>query len=185
MALETKKPLPADCVTVGRIVAVFGIKGWLKLVSYTDPTENLVHYSPLWLETAGGELEKIAFDQYRLQDGQLVVHVAGVDDRDEARVYCRRLVKAEKSLLPAPPEGCYYWHQLLGLKVYSSHGAARILLGRIDELMETGANLVMKVVPCEGSFDSRERLLPYLRGHYGIEVDLTAGVLLIDWDPAF
>ena len=52
-------------------------------------------------------------------------------------------------------------------------------------MMETGANDVMVVSPCEGSVDERERLLPYLTGHYGLTVDLNAGCLSIEWDPDF
>lgn len=178
-------PIPADCITVGKIVAVFGIKGWLKLVSYTEPVENMMGYTPLWLERPDGELEKVEFDQYRVQVGQLVAHIAGVDDRDEARAYCHRLVKVEKRCMPPLEPGCYYWHQLVGLKVFSRHHPQKAFLGRIDDLIETGANLVMRVVPCEGSVDQRERLLPYLKGHYGIQVDLVDGSLLIDWDPDF
>ena len=86
-----------------------------------------------------------------------------------------------RSELPALGQGEYYWHQLQGLRV-ESRGSC---LGQVDHLLETGANDVLVVKPCEGSIDSRERLVPWVQGQYVIAVDLEAGVIEVDWDPEF
>jgi 16S rRNA processing protein RimM len=71
------------------------------------------------------------------------------------------------------------------LKVYSCWGGKRTLLGTVKQMLETGANDVMVVQPCEGSVDKRERLLPYLPGHYDLQVDVPAACLSLEWDPDF
>jgi 16S rRNA processing protein RimM len=174
-------------VLAGKVVSVYGIKGWVKVMSYTDPKEDIFSYQPWQLASADGSLEAIVVDDGREQGAGLVAHIKGVDDRDRARLYCQREILVDKSLMPPLEEGGYYWHQLIGLKVYSSSAlpGQESLLGTIKQMMETGANDVMLVAPCEGSLDKRERLLPYLTGHYGLEVDLAAGRLTIDWDPEF
>jgi ribosomal 30S subunit maturation factor RimM len=64
--------------------------------------------------------------------------------------------------LPALEAGDYYWHQLQGLQVWCKHDGDTLLLGEVDHLLETGANDVLVLRPCEGSIDERERLIPYL-----------------------
>lgn len=185
MALDAEKPLPADCVVVGKIVSVYGIKGWVKLLSYTEPRENIFEYEPLWLENPKGGFERIELEEGRPHGQGLVAHWTGIDNRDQARSYCQRLILVEKSRMATLQKDEYYWHQLIGLKVFSQFEGKQVLLGVVKEMMETGANDVMKVGSCEGSVDARERCLPYLTGEYGIDVDLAKGCLMIDWDPEF
>lgn len=181
------KPLPPadELVTAGKIVSVYGIKGWVKVISYTEPMDNLPGYKPWYLSGLGeGDkgLERVEPDQDRWQGKGLVVHLRGVDDRDTARQYCQREILVEKRCFPPLADGDFYWHQLEGLMVQTSDGHR---LGRIRQMMSSHANDVMIVEPCEGSMDKRERWLPYKAGHYGIQVDLPARRLTIDWDPEF
>lgn len=90
-------------------------------------------------------------------------------------------IAVSRAELPSLEQGEYYWHQLEGLTV-ASRGA---ILGEVDHLLETGANDVLVVKPCEGSIDARERLIPWVRGHYVLSVDLDRGVIEVDWDPEF
>ena len=178
-------PASSGLIAVGKVVSVYGIKGWVKVMSYTQPKESIFSYHPWHLASADGRLEPVEIDDGREQGIGLVVHIKGIDDREIARLYCQRDILVDRGQMPALEEGAYYWHQLVGLKVYSSFQGQQRLLGCIRQMMETGANDVMVVAPCEGSIDKRERLLPYLTGHYGLEVDLPAGRLTIDWDPEF
>jgi len=179
---------PADLIPVGKIVSVYGVKGWVKVYSYTDPKENLFDYGPYWLAGREGQekdLLSIEIDEGRAQGEGLVAHLKGVDDRDEARVFCQREILVAKTALPRLPQGEYYWSDLLGLKVYSSWEGKRSLLGTVKQMLETGANDVMVVKPCEGSVDQRERLLPFIPHQYQTEIDLQAGCLSLEWDPDF
>ena len=107
--------------------------------------------------------------------------MAGVDDRTLAESYKGLDVVIARSALPALPEGEYYWRDLQGLQVWCHEGEGRVLLGRVDHLIETGANDVLVVAACEGSIDERERLIPYLPGDSVTGVDLASGVIEVDW----
>ena len=84
--------------------------------------------------------------------------------------------------LPELEEGDYYWSQLEGLRVITKEG---ILLGKVSQIMETGANDVIVVRACEGSFDREERLIPYSPGTHVLNIDLEQQEMVVDWDPEF
>lgn len=176
-----------DRTIAGKLTSVYGIKGWVKVHSYTDPPEKIFNFTPWFI--ANTECDKsfvpVLVDDYRAHGKGLVAHFKGVDDRDEAALLCQRAITVEMGALPTLPDGEYYWRQLTGLQVFSNHGDhSHALLGEVSSLMETGANDILVVAPCEGSIDKRERLLPYVDA-YILEIDLTAGSMLVDWDPEF
>jgi 16S rRNA processing protein RimM len=169
-----------DNVVVARITGCYGLKGWLKIHSYTDPPENLLGFGE-WRVRRGGELEPIEIDAGKRRGKGLVAHVAGVDDRSLAETYKGLEVVVPESALPVLSEGDYYWRDLQGLQVWCRDSGDRVLLGTVDHLIETGANDVLVVAACEGSIDRRERLIPYLPGNSVTGVDLAAGVIEVDW----
>lgn len=172
-------------VLVGRVTGVFGVKGWLKVWSFTDPLEGIFDY-PVWYLRMPSGWEKHEFDAGHRQGKGLVVHFPGCDDRDAARVYLQADIAVAESSLPRLPEGEFYWHQLEGLRVYACTAqGADVYLGRVDHLLETGANDVLVVQPDPESVDRRERLIPWLPGRVVVTVDLEGGRMVVDWDPDF
>lgn len=170
-------------LVVGQLAGVFGVKGWVKVKSYTQPIENILDYGPWRLLTQHGMLE-MEVDEYKIRPQGLIVHFRGLDDRDVAAQYGRAKIEVDKALLPELEDGDFYWHQLFGLKVISDYDG-ETLLGIVDDLMETGANDVLVVKPCVGSVDDRERLVPYVLGQYVTGVDLLGGEVRVIWDPEF
>lgn len=174
----------SNLVNVGRITAVYGVKGWVKVHSYTEPQENLFEYHPWFLKTKHG-VKKIEIDEARPHGDAFVAHIVGVDDRDLAVQYTAADIAVERDLLPELDDGEYYWNQLEGLVVFTQFGDVRQRLGVISKLMETGANDVLVVAGDAQSIDQRERLIPYVPGQFVLNVDLEAGEVLVDWDPEF
>ncbi|MBY4676146.1 ribosome maturation factor RimM [Marinobacterium arenosum] len=174
--------MSSDKLTVlGRITAVYGIKGWVKVFSHTQPMENILDYSP-WLLNLDGRWTEVKLAEGKRHGKGIIVRLAGVDDRDQARKYCNLDIAVEQSRLPELEEGDYYWSQLEKLSVYTLSGE---LLGKVHHLIETGSNDVLVVRKCAGSIDKRERLIPYLPDQVIKEIDLEAGTLRVDWDPEF
>ncbi len=176
---------PDNLVLLGRIGAVYGIKGWVKIQSYTEPKEGILSY-PLWWIRSGNQ----AWQPVKLVDGRvhgkgLVASLEGCNDRNRAQSYCGAEIAVDKDLLPVLDEDDYYWHQLEGLKVVAVSGGNPVLLGRVDHIMATGANDVLVVRACEGSVDQRERLIPYLQQRVVKRIDLEVGEIQVDWDPEF
>jgi 16S rRNA processing protein RimM len=185
------KGAAATHVVMGRIGAPYGIKGWVKLISFTDPVENLLDYRHFWLAGSAGQpgagteaietIERIEIDEARPQGQALVGHIKGCDVREATRAYTGRELLLPKSELPALEEG-YYWHELEGLRVVNLAGED---LGVVDHLLATGANDVLVVRGDASSVDKEERLLPYLEGRVVKEVDLAAGLLRVDWEKDY
>ncbi|MGV8843492.1 MAG: ribosome maturation factor RimM [Pseudomonas sp.] len=169
-----------DLMVIGKIVSVHGVRGDVKVFSFTDPIDNLLDYTS-WTLRRDGEIRQIELTSGRLQNKVLVAKLKGLDDREEARLLAGFEICVPRSLLPDLTDGEYYWYQLHGLKVIDQLGQ---MLGRIDHLLETGANDVMVIKPCADSLDDRERLLPYT-GQCVLAIDLAAGEMQVEWDADF
>lgn len=170
-----------ELVTVGRITSVYGVRGWVKVQSYTEPMDNILQFPDWWLQKPNG-WEPLQIDAGKRHGKGLIVHIKGIDDRDLAAGFCQRDIAVRRELMPTLDEGEFYWHQLEGLRVISHFGGAEHDLGTVVRMMETGANDVMVV---RGGKDGRERLIPYLPGEFITDIDLDAGVITVDWDPEF
>ena len=168
-------------VELGRFGKVHGIKGWLRLNSYTNPPDNICKYELLATEI-DGKWTTLVLDQYREQGNGLVVHVAGFDDPETARSLTGKGLWIDSSALPALDSGEFYWHQLQGLQVINQQGQ---LFGIVTELMETGANDVLVVSPNADSIDDRQRLVPYLSGKVVQQVSLADGVISVNWEADY
>jgi 16S rRNA processing protein RimM len=170
-------------LVVGKITGCYGVKGWVKIHSYTEPQENFLGFGR-WMLQRRGAPEPIEFDQWRRQGKGLVAHIAGVDDRTLAESYKGLSVAVEEGSLPHLEEGDYYWRQLQGLQVWCRDAEAeqdRVLLGVVDYLIETGSNDVLVVKASRDSIDERERLIPYLPGDVVTRVDLEQAMIEVDW----
>lgn len=178
--MTTPPALADDLIVLGKITSVHGIRGEVKIYSFTDPLENLLDYSH-WTLRRDGESRKAELVSGRLQGKVLVAKLKGLDDREIARTYAGYEICVPRDALPSLDDDEYYWHQLEGLRVIDLEGR---LFGVIDHLLETGANDVIVVKPCAGSLDDRERLLPYTEQCVR-SVDLAAGEMRVDWDADF
>jgi 16S rRNA processing protein RimM len=155
-------------ITLGKIVGVFGVRGWVKVFSETRPREHIFKYSPWLLELNGTVVEVEVLDG-RVQGKGLIASLKGYTDCESVR----QLMGAEISL-PTSEKGEYYWSQLIGLQVENIQG---IKLGEVISLFETGANDVLVVK------GEKERLIPFTE--FAVLVDLDSGRLTVDWDEDF
>lgn len=166
-----------DMVKLGRISGVFGVKGWLKVHSDTEPRENILNYSP-WYLSIGGQWQLRKVLAGRIHGKGLVVQLEGCDDRDLAATLVRTEIAITREQLPEANPGEFYWQDLIGLQVSTLNA---VELGKVTSLMETGANDVL-VVKAE---DGQERLVPFIRDSVVTDINLEAGTMTVDWDPDF
>lgn len=165
----------SDRVDMGHVAGVYGVRGWIKVISDAEPRERLLDYSP-WLLKVGNEWKAYMPLDGSLHGKGLVARLEGVGDREQAEALRGARIAVERTQLEPLPAGEYYWADLLGLRVVTNEGTE---LGRVIRLLETGANDVLVV---QGE---RERLIPFLRPQVVSAIDLTAGTLVVDWDPEF
>ena len=163
-------------VLVGKIVGLSGVKGEIKLESYTEPRTKIFSYQPWLLKSALGDSE-ISGCRGRPQGKGIVATLPEVEDRDGAARFIGSEVWVRRSALPKPKHGEYYWADLEDLEVVTVEGAN---LGRVSHLVATGANDVL--VANDGK---RERLIPFVLDDYVKEVDFESRRITVDWDPEF
>lgn len=166
---------PTKWVTLGRIRGVFGVKGWLKVQSYTEPPDNIARYGKWTLRVEGVD-HPFDVEDGRSHGGGVVAKLRGIDDRDRARDWVGAEIVVAREQLPATREGELYWTDLEGLEVTTTTGT---VLGRVDHLLATGGNdvLVLDGAP--------RRLIPFIAGSVVKEVDLEAGRIVVDWSPDY
>ena len=173
--------LPEDYVVLGKVSSVYGVKGWVKVFSFTEPMDRILEYGN-WTLKQGQELIPIEVDMGRSHGKGMVAHFKGVDDREIAKRYSGADICVPRSRLPELSEGECYWYELEGLTVITTHD---VILGTVDYVMSAGSgNDVLVIKGDAKSIDRRERLVPYI-DQFVIEVDLGVGQLIVDWDPEF
>ena len=168
-----------EIVVVARIDGAYGVRGWLRVRSFTDPPENLIGYQPwhLWSGRNGDEAWRAMSVEGVVRHGEgFRCRFADVKDRDAAARWRGALVGVPETALPPTEADEYYWRDLIGLKVRTDAG---VDLGRVEALMATGANDALVVRD-----GRRERLIPFV-AQVAREVDLARGVIVADWDPEF
>jgi 16S rRNA processing protein RimM len=171
----------ADVIIVGQVASPYGVKGWVRISSFTDPAENILEYRP-WLLRQAGVWREVALEACEVRGTAILAHFAGCRTRDDAAALRGSEIAVQPDRLPELAEGEYYWRQLVGLVVTDLAGRR---LGRVERVMETGANDVLVVRGDEESPDQRERLIPFLQGRVIREVDLDRGSIQVDWDAEF
>lgn len=170
-----------ELTILGKISTAFGIKGWVRVLSYTDPITNILDY-PVWQLNINGQWQTFKVKQSQLQAKGLVVLLEGINDRDAALALAHTEIAVYTDELPELEEDEHYWFQLIGLNVKNTQGE---WLGQVTELLDSGGgNQVMVVEGCEGSIDNQQRLIPYV-GAIVLEVNDDSGEIIVDWQADF
>lgn len=159
-----------DWVVMGRVAAPFGVKGWIKVQPYSEDPAALMDFES-WRVGRGEQQTNYTVETIQDHGKALVAKLAGVDDRDAAYALRGQEISVAKSALPPPEEGEYYWSDLIGLTVVNREG---VELGKVDSLMESGANDLLVVK------GAREHLIPFVAAFVG-KVDLAGARIEVDW----
>ena len=165
-------------VLLGRIVGVYGVRGEVKIESFTEPRLRIFDYQPWLLERDAGVVEEVRDVSGRAQGKGVVAALVGVSDRDRAASLIGANILVPREALPAAAEGEVYQGDLEGLEVVNLAGVS---LGKVSHLFETGANPVLVARQENG----REHLIPYVPEMYVQSVDLDARRIVVDWEEDF
>lgn len=159
-------------VRLGRIVGLFGVRGWVKVFSFTEPREAILDYEH-WLLGRDDRWQRATLEGGKRHGKAVLAKFAATDDRDEAAELLGMEVAVERSDLPEPGADQYFWTDLVGAAVW--HRDER-LLGTVQQMLETGAHDVMIVA------GDTERLIPFVPGEIVLDVDLDARTIRVDWE---
>lgn len=163
-------------IAVGRLHGAFGVRGEVKLESFTDPVQAIARYQPWVLRDARGSERACEGAKVRAGGKGLIATLPGIADKDAADALRGTEVLVPRSALPPPAPGEYYWVDLEGLRVVNTEG---VDFGQVSHLFATGAN---DVLVAQGE---RERMIPFVQPDVVRSVDFDAGVVTVDWDADF
>jgi 16S rRNA processing protein RimM len=160
-------------IELGTVGAPFGVRGWVKLRSYTDPPDRLLEHRSLLL-CLRGDWRLYSVEASGRSAGQLTVKLAGVGGREQAQALKGAGVSVPRSDLPPRGAKDYYRADLIGCEVVNLEGAR---LGVVEYFVETPAHPIM-VVRGEQEF-----WVPAVPQHLR-RVELEQRRVLVDWDEA-
>ena len=174
-----------DFLTLADIVGVYGIKGWVRLrVRLADP-DLLLSLSDLTLiaapEAPRSARQSVVIEALQVHGKGHIARLSGVADRTQAEAVRGHEIQVTAAHFPAAGDGEVYWRDLEGLEVWCTEDGLRSLLGRVKTLLETGANDVLVVAPCEGSIDDREHLVPWIPDEVVTDINLPERRIEVVW----
>jgi len=171
--MSSENKVSGEELALGYVSAVHGVKGWVKIHSWTRPMEAILEYQP-WL--LGEDRKPVKIVDGRKQGKGLAVQLPGCEDREQARLLVGQQIHVLRENMPATSPDEYYWTDLVGLEVYTLSGEH---LGKVEELMETGSNDVLVIK------GQREHLVPFIHGQFVMNVSFEDKRIDVDWDPDF
>jgi 16S rRNA processing protein RimM len=160
---------------VGQINGIFGVKGWVKIFSHTDPRDNIFNYSP-WQIHVKGEWKEVKVEEFQKHAGgkALVAKLENIHDRDVAREFMGCEISILRSQLSQDDDE-YFWIDLIGCEVTNQDG---IVLGEVTDLVETGAHDVLRV---KGEYGD---LIPFVMDEFIVSIDKNTKKIRVNWEIA-
>lgn len=159
---------------MGRVVAPYGIKGWIKIQPFTQQPGDLLDY-PLWQVGREGAWQSTPVETAKVHGAAVVAKLAGIADREQAAALQGMRIAIAREEFPELAADEIYWADLIGLTVVNVSGA---VLGTVSRVLETGANDVLVIV--DKVDGGHERLLPFIAPVIR-QIDAAGGTITVDW----
>lgn len=126
---------------VGKIVNTHGLRGEVKIVTWTDTPDVFEDIKYVYAVRKNEEIS-LTVKGIKYQKNNIIVKFAEIESIDEAEKYKNCILKADREMLGELPEGVYYIADLIGCEVYEDNGT---MLGKISDVFNTGANDIYAV----------------------------------------
>ncbi|MEI4259875.1 MAG: ribosome maturation factor RimM [Candidatus Dasytiphilus stammeri] len=167
-------------VVLGKISSPYGIRGWLKINSYTDKKENILFYQP-WIIHLNNEYHEIELEDWKTGQSSFIIKIKGSNTRDESTKFSNTTIIGDSSLFPHLDDGEYYWTELIGCHVITKEGCN---VGTVLELLSTGANDVL-VVHSSLIKNKKKLLIPFINQEVIKKIDIFSRYIEITWEKNF
>ncbi|WWO96050.1 MAG: ribosome maturation factor RimM [Candidatus Dasytiphilus stammeri] len=169
-----------NLVILGKISSPYGIRGWLKINSYTDKKENIISYQP-WMIHLNNEYHEIKLEDWKTCPSSLIIKIKGYNTVDESRKFINTNIIGDASVFPLLEKGEYYWRELIGCHVITKEGYN---VGTVLELFSTGSNDVL-VVHSSLIKNNKQLLIPFINQEVIKTIDIFSRYIEITWEKKF
>lgn len=163
----------ANYITLGKIGSTHGVRGWIKVQSYAELTDNIFDHKIWYLSSPQGQYRPITVEDWKPYGKGSLVKFVGIETPEEARLLTGKTINVPRSDLPELEKDEYYWTDLIGLTVINKQGE---ILGKVTHLMETGSNDVLIIK------NTKEHAIPFLMDSVILSVDLEKKEIQVDWE---
>lgn len=178
--------LPADAIEVGRIVGAWGVKGWFKVLAYSQDSSAILSCKRWYVQSAergvpvlnGPALLPVV--EAKVHSDAIVARAQGIDDRDAAQALHGVRIFVSRADFPVAAVGEYYWVDLVGLDVCNREG---IHLGCVKDLLSTGPQTVL-VIEYQDAGKNAERMIPFVAVFID-DVSFEHKKITVDWQPDY
>ncbi len=165
--------------SMGRLGSTYGIKGYLKVQSFTEQPENLFDYSPWFIRRRGEDWREVQVEAWKPHGDSFIVKLREVNVREEAALLTGMDIGIKRSSLPPTSDDEFYLCDLEGCKVI---GNDEVCLGKVLRVVDQGAAPYMVVSPSDQTKGNHnQRLIPFVRGPIVTDVDLESGIIRVLW----
>lgn len=162
--------------------STYGIRGWLKVFSFTELAENIFDYQP-WSIKKTDKWHVINLESWKHHKKDFIIKIKGIHDLESAMLLTNCKIIVDTMQLPDLDSDEFYWKDLLGCQVITIDGYQ---IGEVINLIKTGSNDVLVVkASMKDAFDIQERLIPFLDKQVIRNIDLKARVIEVDWERDF
>ena len=165
---------------MGRLMSTFGVRGYIKVESYTAQPEDLFDYSPWFIRRRGAQWREIQVEDWQTHGDIFIVRFSGVNVREEAALLTGMEIGIRRSSLPPVAENEFYLIDLIGCEVI---GIGGVKLGKVSRMWDHGASPIMELSPSDhlASGKAEKRLIPYVAGPIVKKVDLSSKTIWVEW----
>ncbi|HVE49890.1 MAG TPA: ribosome maturation factor RimM [Casimicrobiaceae bacterium] len=160
---------------MGRLGAPFGVRGWIKVETFTAKPDALLEYETWWIVDEAPKSFRLF--EGCLHAGGVIAKFEGIETREEAARLRGSEIAVPREALPQIDEDEVYLADLVGLDVVNQRGDA---LGSVASVSDSAAQALLRVVSTQG----RELLIPVAPAIVG-EVDLEARRIVVDWEADY
>lgn len=174
---------PVDPIVIGKLGGAYGVKGWIKVISFTDKTDNIFNYNP-WLIFFKERWTLIRLECWKLTKKQCyIAKIFGIANREIAMSLTNCSLVINSSQLPLLCNNEYYWKDIIGCKVVTVYGNN---LGCVDYIIETTAyDILVLDVFDKNVIKIKNYFIPFVQDKIIKRVDLKENVVVVDWDNNF
>ena len=173
---------------MGRVTGAYGVRGWVRVKTFTESPETLIEYRQWWLTGRGHESLRRVIEA-RMHGGSPIARLEGVDTREQAEGLIGNDVAIPRDELPEIADDEVYWSDLVGCDVVNRNG---VRLGRVAEVQGLAAHPVMRVVDESAAGAGNEgmqrttveHLIPCVPA-YLLGIDLEANRIDVDWESDY
>jgi 16S rRNA processing protein RimM len=170
-----------NSIEIGKFGAVYGIKGWIKIHSYTENAESLFQYKPLSMQSKG-LFQEVNIAKWKYHNNGYVAKIEGYDVREDVQALVGISLFVDETLLPELKDD-FYWRDLIGCQVQTNNGYD---LGKVSDMMETASKDVLVIkANSNDAFGKKERLIPFITEQVILNVNITKKLIAVNWQPDF